>query len=222
MTVSRVRAFTLVELLLAVFLSAMIMLSFAAIYANSYRWFRSTVQTNIKQTGLVSAVETMVRDLEKTTFVYWPQSPCPLGNCTGASTKSFNLEGCTNFDPNSTSYNHLDPAQGSRLYSYCVDGSNQMWYTWLDYASNTAAPCNPAPTLTCGTSLFGSCPGTNCMQLATNVVSSPLSFHSAACQYSEYFCRPLYKNNVVEMDFVVSGATVNTHVGLEMSVLSPG
>ena len=210
----------MVELVVAVLLGAMIMLSFAAIYANSYKFYRSAVQGNMRQSGMLMAVLTMSRDLEKTTYLFRPDRPCGGGTCASVNPSVGDvLEGCTNYDPVVNPGGTMSPDVANypmRIFNYCVDAAGVLWYTFLD--SPAPATCLSPPSVTCGTAIAG---GT-VMRLADNVVRSP--FRSGTCTpdaAQRFFCRPNFTNNVVEMNFVVSGSTVSTSVAMSMPVLWP-
>lgn len=190
--------FTLVEMVVAVILGALVMLGLAAVFGTVLRFQTTGARRDIVQAGGLISLRSITKDLQASTAITSPSSPCPGGNCSGSATAAGDvLTGCTNWEMNSGQL--LDPSTPMRTYHYCVQG-DILWYHWREDPS--PLPCPPPPFLFCGTPITG----WELARLADGVeydVGQP-----------NYFKRPAGMNNVVEVHYVVQSSTSPTsHMG---------
>ncbi len=205
------RGFTLVELLVAVLLSAMVLMGLAAIYTAVFRLQNQSFQKDVIHDGAIMSATAIARDLARTTSLSIPAWPCPNGNCAGSAPVGADmLRGCSNYD--SSGLNPTDPridrgpaGPPIHTYQYCVIAGD-LYMTWQD-GMGAACP----PTYTCDAT------APNALILARHVSKDPA--------YPHYFIRPANVNNVVELHYMVgtgtAAVTVNTAVTLSMSRSAP-
>src|SRR5258706_10985762 len=110
------KGFTLIEMVLAVLLSSLIMLSLAAIFGSSLSWHKLFFLQGKIQGETVLSYQSLSRDLGMTTTISSPLAPCPGGSCAVSTNQgSDTLSGCTNYDStiNNGNPGMLDP--GSKM-----------------------------------------------------------------------------------------------------------
>lgn len=237
------RGFTLVEMLVAVFLSAMVIVALASIFGTALRVQTEGYQKNIVQAGTLLSVNQMTRDVGTTTSFYGgpagttDQMPCSSGNCSGKNIDLDTLIGCSNFDgvPGSSSYG-MQPLDGvaanAKIYQYCVDSSGDMWYATADgskvgftasgaacTAANQASCACPSPngaTPKCGDALYSNGPVT---KIATGVSHDPNNTSSTTGE-NGYFRRPGV-SNIIELHYVVGSGTAAVTINQTVKAAKP-
>lgn len=187
----------MIELVLAVFLSAMIMLGLYAIFAMTFSVQKNSYKKDVAQSSAVLSAKSILRDLEKS------GSSIRFPLITGGEDI---LAGCTNWDFG------LQPPLGAQIdtsaithnYIYCYNGS-AIRYRWAD--TNPPGAC---------VSLYDCAngwPAANDLTLATGVAPDPNFFLGGI------FYRPT--NNIVELHYVITGATPSFTVDLAVNTIAP-